>query len=291
MKTVTALRYDAFTDTPGMGNPAGVFRDGASLSEEEMQRAAKAVGYNECVFICPSEQADLRLRYFTPGSETSLCGHATMAAVSALMAGEKGDCTLRAETLAGVLELSWRGATGEVLMQQAPAEFQPFTGDREALAASVGLTLADLDESMPAVYGSTGSWTLMLPVKDRACFERMKPRNELFPAILTEKPRASVHPFTRDCLHPGYAFHARHFSSPFSGTVEDPVTGTAAGVTGAYFLKYLSGAPECDLLIEQGLEMGRDGTVRVLARRSENGIEVSILGRAVSGGPLKVEGI
>ena len=32
--------------------------------------------------------------------------------------------------------------------------------------------------------------------------------------------------------------HSRHFSAAFSGTVEDPVTGTAAGVLGAYLARY-----------------------------------------------------
>lgn len=32
---------------------------------------------------------------------------------------------------------------------------------------------------------------------------------------------------------------ARHFSSLFSGTIEDAVTGTASGVMGAYYAKYI----------------------------------------------------
>ena len=29
--------------------------------------------------------------------------------------------------------------------------------------------------------------------------------------------------------------HGRHFSSAYAGTIEDPVTGTASGVMGAYY--------------------------------------------------------
>ncbi|MFJ6208433.1 PhzF family phenazine biosynthesis protein [Lysinibacillus sp. NPDC092081] len=33
--------------------------------------------------------------------------------------------------------------------------------------------------------------------------------------------------------------HARHFSSPYSGTIEDITTGTPSGVMGAYFAEYI----------------------------------------------------
>jgi PhzF family phenazine biosynthesis protein len=61
--------------------------------------------------------------------------------------------------------------------------------------------------------------------------------------------------------------HGRHFSSPFSGTVEDPVTGTASGVMGMYYQKHIEnnapGGKRREILVEQGQEIGRDGIVRV----------------------------
>jgi PhzF family phenazine biosynthesis protein len=53
--------------------------------------------------------------------------------------------------------------------------------------------------------------------------------------VLKEMPGASVHPFCFETYDPNAHMHARHFSSPFSGTIEDPVTGTASGVMGAYW--------------------------------------------------------
>ena len=58
------------------------------LTEEEMQSIARSVGFNETTFILQSEQADIRLRYFTPGHEMNLCGHATMASMYALKPGD-----------------------------------------------------------------------------------------------------------------------------------------------------------------------------------------------------------
>ena len=86
MKTITLARYDAFADAPGMGNPCGVVLEADGLSGEEMQQLAFQAGFSECAFICRSEKADLRLRFFMPGRETPLCGHGTVCAFSALMA-------------------------------------------------------------------------------------------------------------------------------------------------------------------------------------------------------------
>lgn len=70
--------------------------------------------------------------------------------------------------------------------------------------------------------------------------------------------------------------HARHFSSPFSGTVEDPVTGTASGVMGAYYQKYIQHhLGDLDLVVEQGHEIGRDGYVFVHVDSEGNDIQIS----------------
>lgn len=49
-----------------------------------MQDIAQQVGFNETAFVQNSDFADFKLRYFTPGQEMNLCGHATMATLYAL---------------------------------------------------------------------------------------------------------------------------------------------------------------------------------------------------------------
>ena len=71
--------------------------------------------------------------------------------------------------------------------------------------------------------------------------------------------------------------HGRHFSSPFSGTVEDPVTGTASGVMGAYYRKYIRIPRENKraILVEQGQEIGKDGVVKVeLPTKQRNTVRI-----------------
>lgn len=118
----------------------------------------------------------------------------------------------------------------------------------------------------------------------------MKPDNAQFPGILLEMPRASVHPFCLQALDGKAFMHARHFSSPYSGTVEDPVTGTASGVMGAYYMTYIDGnLPWMKFDVEQRQEMGRDGRVTVEVIRTATGhLEVYISGTAVFVQPFTV---
>jgi PhzF family phenazine biosynthesis protein len=76
--------------------------------------------------------------------------------------------------------------------------------------------------------------------------------------------------------------HARHFSSPASGTLEDAVTGTASGVLGAYYRRFISRSErgKQPLIIEQGFEVGREGSVQVWATMHGEGYAVRIAGCA-----------
>lgn len=266
-----------------MGNPAGVVLDGENLTEEQMREVAEKVGFNETAFPLKSDKADLRIRFFTPGHEINLCGHATMATIYALktkgLLGDRTDFTI--ETKAGVLPIRLNSNDGlYITMRQAVPQFQEFNGSFQELALSMGIEESDIETELRTLYGSTGTWTLLIPIKSLAAFKRMKPNNKLFPNILKEMPRASIHPFCVETYDTNAHMHARHFSSPFSGTIEDPVTGTASGVMGAYYARYIKKESETSLslLIEQGQEIGRDGRIRVTVT---NGDVIEIMGNAV----------
>lgn len=52
MKTIQVCHYDAFSNVPNKGNPAGVVLDGENLNEEQMREVAEKVGFNETAFQC-----------------------------------------------------------------------------------------------------------------------------------------------------------------------------------------------------------------------------------------------
>lgn len=286
--STTVYHYSSFTTQPGKGNPAGLVLEADTLTSEQMQTIAYRVGFNETTFLCRSETADLRLRYFTPGYEMDLCGHGTIAALYALhtrhlLSNQEETVSLTVETRAGLLPMALRAEAGRPLvrMRQAAAEFRPFAGTRADLAGALGLSEEDIATDLPTLYASTGTWTLLVPIRTLEAFTRMNAHNELFPALLPEIPRCSLHPFCLQTHDPAARMHGRHFSSPFAGTREDPVTGTASGAMGAYFLTYIDPQPRLRLLVEQGHEIGRDGRVLVEVERTQAGIQTSIEGTAV----------
>ena len=69
---------DAFTSQPFAGNPAAVCVMDCWLSEESMMKLAMENNLSETAFIV-KEPEGYRLRWFTPGTEVELCGHATLA--------------------------------------------------------------------------------------------------------------------------------------------------------------------------------------------------------------------
>ena len=92
-------KYEAFTDKAGMGNPAGVVFECDDLTEDEMQKSAEKIGFNETVFLLASKEADIKMRYFTPGHEMNLCGHATIAGVKALFEKEGMEIPFKVGTM------------------------------------------------------------------------------------------------------------------------------------------------------------------------------------------------
>lgn len=286
MSLIEVYHYDAFTKIPGKGNPAGIVLNGDLLTGEMMQQIAEKVGFNECAFPVKSEIADFRIRYFTPGHEMPLCGHATMASIVALLENNKlvEKDLYKIETLAGILSIAVTKNEGSYQIQMAHAEpqFIPFHGSKAALAMSIGIQENDIDSQYPIVYGSTGAWTLCIPISNFEAFEQMKPNNQDFPQILKEMPKSSVHPFSLKALSSDADMHARHFSSPFSGTIEDPVTGTGSGVMGAYYAKYVEPHKKTNysLVVEQGQELQKDGRV-IVHVNNEQQLQIAITGTAV----------
>ncbi|OES46003.1 PhzF family phenazine biosynthesis protein [Domibacillus iocasae] len=294
MVKVDVKHIDAFSPVPEKGNPAGVVLNGDDYTEKQMLAIAEAIGFNETAFVVSSNVADFRIRYFTPGHEINLCGHATMGTVYALrMNGLLEQSHFTIETNAGLLPIHVHEEHNQLLitMQHAKPEFQPFKGSRSDLAASIGLREKDLHTTYPIVYGSTGIWTLIIPIKELASFEKMNPVTENFPRVLTEMPKVSLHPICFEVRDDENDMHARHFSSPYSGTIEDAVTGTGSGVMGAYYKTFVNKdmALPATLIVEQGHEINRDGRVYVHVKEEFEQLDISISGTAVYVKSIEVE--
>ena len=100
---------DAFADRVFEGNPAAVCLPESWPSEEQMMAITRENNLSETAFAV-REGEDWRLRWFTPGGEIDLCGHATLAAAYAISRFVDPDAEeLRFQTLSGLLTVKREG--------------------------------------------------------------------------------------------------------------------------------------------------------------------------------------
>jgi PhzF family phenazine biosynthesis protein len=264
VETRRACLVDAFTGEPLRGNAAGVVPDAAGLTDEQMQSIARELGASETAFLRPGEEADRRVRFFTPETEVDLCGHATIGSHALLYADgtlEPGTHTLATDV--GVLEIEVESG-GRVWMTQDDPEIREVEVGYDRLGSALGIdpeAMRDVGADLPVAYASTGLPFLVVPVNFLEHVGNANPDMRAVEELSDDFGVAGVYVFTFDTLDAESTLHARMFA-PGAGVPEDPVTGTASGAAGAYLDRF--GAIDTDAMrFEQGHFLDRDGTVHV----------------------------
>src|SRR3954453_11382021 len=266
------LRYAAFTETPEGGNPAGVVLDATSLTDEDMQRIAREVGYSESAFVTRRAPSEYDVRYFSPEAEVPFCGHATIATAVAL-ADRDGAGTLTFHTQAGTVPIETTPTTATLTSVVPHVEDLPDNLLHQALEA-LGWSEEELDPELPPKIAYAGARHLILAAKTR---ERLAGLDYDFDTL---KQLTLEHDLTTvDLIHKqdDTTYHARN-PFPVGGVVEDPATGAAAAAFGAYLktIKQRTGT----VTIHQGVDMGRPSELTV--EISPDREEIRVSGRAVA---------
>jgi trans-2,3-dihydro-3-hydroxyanthranilate isomerase len=268
------VQADVFTATPFGGNQLAVFTDGRGLSAEEMQTLTREMNFSECTFVLPPEipGALKRIRIFTPGTELPMAGHPTVGTTYVLV--QRGDIPLTGDVTEAALQLGiglvqvaiarGDGGAGFVWMTQRPPEFGAVREDREAVAAAVGITAADLADSLPIQIVSTGLPFLFVPVRSLAAIHQCRPDRAALRSLFVDDP-VMVYMFTTETDSSDVQLHCRMFGPHVAEVPEDPATGAAAGPLGAYVAQYavLPRRPDLHFILEQGVEMGRPSRIHV----------------------------
>lgn len=78
-------QVDVFSSQPYRGNPVAVILDAEDISPATMQTIAQWTNLSETTFLLPptTEEADYRLRIFTPTGELPFAGHPTLGSARA----------------------------------------------------------------------------------------------------------------------------------------------------------------------------------------------------------------
>lgn len=156
---------DAFTDQIFSGNPAAVCVMPSWLSDNIMQKIAIENNLSETAFAV-REGDFYHLRWFTPGGEINLCGHATLATayvISRFVEPELSE--IRFSTLSGVLTVR---KNGNLLAMDFPA-VQPVpipVSDKMRAALGLEPLEAYLGEDMVCVLESEDQVRNAVPDQD-----------------------------------------------------------------------------------------------------------------------------
>lgn len=123
---------DAFTDKVFSGNPAAICVLDKWLPDETMISIAKENNLSETAFAV-KEREYYHLRWFTPGGEIDLCGHATLACAYVLMRFYEKSDSVVFHTLSGELRVV---KNNELFKMEFPAyELKPVSITNEIIEA------------------------------------------------------------------------------------------------------------------------------------------------------------
>ncbi|MBW2687189.1 MAG: PhzF family phenazine biosynthesis protein [Deltaproteobacteria bacterium] len=202
---------DAFTHTAFAGNPAAVCVLSEKTTDAWMQSVAAEMKHSETAFCLRVRDGSFELRWFTPGGEVRLCGHATLAAAHVLW--EEGWLehrkVARFSTLSGELTAAPLGRVIELDFPVRPAaEVEAPAGLIEALGVTPSWIGRDLED-------------YIVLLTDEAAVRACDPNFGALHAVETRGVIITA-PATQDKVD----FVSRFFAPRF-GIDEDPVTGSA----------------------------------------------------------------
>jgi len=267
----TYVIADVFTSAPLEGNQLAVFVDGAGLTSDRMQRVARELNLSETVFVLPAEQdADARIRIFTPSNELPFAGHPVLGSAF-VIGGQMSVSSIRLETAAGVVPLELDRNGDRIVfgrMVQPTFSWEPYAGERELLAA-----LRVERSELPVEAYRNGPLHVYVALENEEAVASLKP--DL--GALSRLPDIGVNCFAGS----GGRWKTRMFA-PAHGVIEDPATGSAAGPLAVHLARHGRIAFGDEIEIRQGAEIGRPSILYARVEGSPDSIErVEVGGSAV----------
>jgi predicted PhzF superfamily epimerase YddE/YHI9 len=280
---IPLAQVDAFTDRPFAGNPAAVCLLPEARPEDWLQAVALEMNLSETAFLVRRDDG-FDLRWFTPGAEVDLCGHATLASAHALW--ESGEAApadpIRFHTKSGVLtcERGGPGGPGGGRTEPAAGEGWIWMDFPAEVAAPFEPPPGDFAGGLAAVLGAPFRWLgrnrldFLVELASEAEVRGLRPDlgrlGELGArgVIVT----APADPAAGSAAAQRYDFVSRYFA-PGVGVPEDPVTGSAHCALGPFWAERLGR----DRLVGYQAS-ARGGVVRVVVA----GERVKLGGQAVT---------
>ncbi|HYC75268.1 PhzF family phenazine biosynthesis protein [Brevundimonas sp.] len=255
---------DAFASAPFRGNPACVIEPFEAWPDDAwMQALARENNQAETAFLLrTADPARFGLRWFTPGREVDLCGHATLGSAHVLMT----------ELAAGAEALTFDSRSGPLIVRRAidgyemdfPANPPRLTGPVAGLAEALG---AEPVEVWAARY-------LVAVLRDAGAVRSLAPNIAALALLQGEAGEAGEVIVCADADGGDVVDVVDRFFAPGCGVDEDPATGSAHCILAPLYADKL-GRP---VVRFRQVFPGRGGDIETEVR----GDRVLLRGRAVT---------
>lgn len=224
--TYPIYQVDAFTSDVFGGNPAAVMPLAHWLPDQALLSLALENNLSETAFFVPvaeQEDADFHIRWFTPGIEVPLCGHATLASAWVIFnkLGWKKE------------QIRFRSKSGPLSVRQSDdgwlvLDFPNLAFEEQPTPPLIHEALEDAPDNAFFVPNDTN---YMLVLKDEAAVRSAQP--DLRKLKQLGNQGLIITAAGTDC-----DFVSRYFA-PGAGIDEDPVTGSIHSVLVPYWSEKL----------------------------------------------------
>jgi trans-2,3-dihydro-3-hydroxyanthranilate isomerase len=292
------VQIDVFTSQRLEGNPLAVFTDARGLSDSEMQDLARETNLQETTFVFPRDPATereqgVKIRIFVPDQEIPFGGHPTLGTAMVLrnlrtarsksqVDQAKDGSRVLLDLNVGKVPVDFREDAGDVFGEMHQVE--PVFGsvhDRDTIAALLDLSPSDISSDAPIQSLSTGLFFIIVPIKNLATLQRLTVAPQKAYDYLSRQKLPGLSDFyyvTVDTGDPTIGLRSRAIYS----AGEDPATGSAAGCTAAWMVRYGIARPEQPVHILQGVEIKRPSHIFVRASKDGDSVKnVRVGGHAV----------
>lgn len=245
---------DVFTNRPLAGNALAVFTDADGMDSAMMQALARETNLSESAFVLSPTTADANaaIRIFTPTMELPFAGHPTLGTAFVLAAARQ-QTLVNLETGRGVvtIRLSYESGRSTFGWMTQPLPQIEAYDEASTLLTALGVTVSRL----PVELYDNGPHYVYVALDSRD--EALRPDLSRLLALGS----------TAFCVFAGEgrAWKCRVFA-PGEGIAEDPATGAAAGPLAVHLARHGRIAFGEEIVIEQGIEIGRPSTLHARAR-------------------------
>jgi trans-2,3-dihydro-3-hydroxyanthranilate isomerase len=266
---------DVFAEQKYQGNQLAVFHNANGLTDEQMLRIAREIGFQESTFVLSDEAVEgaYEVKIFTPEYEVPFAGHPTLGTAFILMKESDTEVTLNLKV--GKVPVIVEKETLWLEIRN-PVFGETFTAD---IAPLLGIKPEDIDETLPIQLVSTGLPYLIIPVKSLRAVQEMHlediavkewlAENKLYKTNSPDGLTVAFFAFTDETHAQVNHLHARMFCLENDKIVEDAATGSANSCLLAYLLKYE--LPMIHKFVEQGYEMKRPSLITIKGELNQEG--------------------